>query len=72
MGDEGRVRSVRVAGKGLVFIDIVEDSHKVQVMCNSKAMEVIDGVSKDQFKDFYRLLRRGDIICESSHNLRNQ
>ena len=44
----------------MIFFDIVQDGHKVQVMCNKRQL---DGVSPEEFKKYYRLLRRGDAFC---------
>ncbi|KAJ5859180.1 hypothetical protein N7534_004457 [Penicillium rubens] len=55
----GRIRTYRLAGSKLIFFDIVQDGHKVQVMCNKRRLE---SVSPEDFKKFYRLLRRGDAF----------
>ncbi|CDM26443.1 hypothetical protein DTO013E5_4820 [Penicillium roqueforti] len=55
----GRIRTYRLAGSKLIFFDIVQDGHKVQVMCNKRRLE---NVSPEDFKKFYRLLRRGDAF----------
>ncbi|PKX89514.1 putative lysyl-tRNA synthetase [Aspergillus novofumigatus IBT 16806] len=55
----GRIRAYRLAGSKLIFFDIFQDGHKVQVMCNIRKL---DGVAPDAFKRFYRLLRRGDAF----------
>ncbi|OJJ39665.1 hypothetical protein ASPWEDRAFT_37482 [Aspergillus wentii DTO 134E9] len=55
----GRIRTYRLAGSKLIFFDIVQDGHKVQVMCNQRRL---DGVSPQDFKKLYRLLRRGDAF----------
>ncbi|GIK02328.1 hypothetical protein Aspvir_006377 [Aspergillus viridinutans] len=55
----GRIRAYRLAGSKLIFFDIFQDGHKVQVMCNIRKL---DGVAPDAFKRFYRLLRRGDTF----------
>ncbi|KAI9374836.1 hypothetical protein BJX61DRAFT_246478 [Aspergillus egyptiacus] len=55
----GRIRTYRLAGNKLIFFDIVQDGHKLQVMCNLRRL---GGVSSDEFKTFYRLLRRGDAF----------
>ena len=66
----GRIRTYRLAGSKLIFFDLVQDGHKIQVMCNHRQL---DGVSPQEFKKFYRLLRRGDAFCmfpvwSSSHD----
>ena len=58
----GRIRSHRLAGSKLVFLDILQNGHKVQVMCNKR---LLDGVTMDHFKKWSRLLRRGDTFCMS-------
>ncbi|KAL2868826.1 putative lysyl-tRNA synthetase [Aspergillus lucknowensis] len=55
----GRVRTYRLAGSKLVFFDIVQDGHKVQIMCNFRRL---DGATPHTFRQFYRLLRRGDAF----------
>lgn len=54
----------RVAGTGLFFIDIVQNGRSVQIQYNQKVLEPLAGVSKAQFKEFYKTIQRGDIICE--------
>lgn len=56
----GRIRTYRLAGSKLIFFDIVQDGHKVQVMCNQR---LLSGVTPEKFKQLYRLLRRGDAFC---------
>ncbi|CAG8182487.1 unnamed protein product [Penicillium salamii] len=53
----GRIRTYRLAGSKLIFFDIVQDGHKLQVMCNKRQLESIPPA---EFKKFFRLLRRGD------------
>ncbi|KAJ5807762.1 hypothetical protein N7474_009031 [Penicillium riverlandense] len=55
----GRIRTYRLAGSKLIFFDIVQDGHKLQVMCNQRRL---DGVEPEQFKRLFRLLRRGDAF----------
>lgn len=59
----GRIRTYRLAGSKLIFFDLVQDGHKIQVMCNQRRL---DEVSPGEFKKFYRLLRRGDAFCTYS------
>jgi lysyl-tRNA synthetase class 2 len=56
----GRIRTYRLAGSKLIFFDLVQDGHKVQIMCNQRRL---DGVPPETFKKLYRLLRRGDAFC---------
>jgi lysyl-tRNA synthetase, class II len=60
----GRVRSFRVAGKSLVFLDIAQDGKSVQIVLNRARLEGFGGISRKEFIEFYHLVRRGDIICE--------
>ncbi|KAF9889933.1 hypothetical protein FE257_006807 [Aspergillus nanangensis] len=55
----GRIRTYRLAGSKLMFFDIVQDGHKLQAMCN---LRQLDGISSQEFKQLYRLLRRGDAF----------
>lgn len=59
----GRIYASRIAGSKLVFIDLVQDGKKVQGLCNLKRLAAL-GVTPEDFKAFYHLVRRGDIICE--------
>ncbi|KJZ71527.1 hypothetical protein HIM_09065 [Hirsutella minnesotensis 3608] len=58
----GRVRSKRVAGKALVFLDIVNEFQRVQVMLNKK--KCISGKHKSamKFALFRNLIEVGDHI----------
>ena len=58
----GRIRSYRTAGSKLIFFDLVQDNHHVQVLCNQRLFSE-SGVTKEKFKEFSRLLRRGDVFC---------
>ncbi|KAJ5893386.1 Nucleic acid-binding OB-fold, partial [Penicillium taxi] len=55
----GRVRTYRTAGNKLIFFDIMQDGHKIQVMCNKRQL---DAVTPAEFKRLSRLLRRGDAF----------
>ncbi|KAF5856924.1 hypothetical protein ETB97_006505 [Aspergillus alliaceus] len=55
----GRIRTYRLAGSKLIFFDIVQDGHKVQIMCNLRQLPEI---TPEAFKKLYRLLRRGDAF----------
>ncbi|KAI9837082.1 MAG: hypothetical protein M1819_000731 [Sarea resinae] len=57
----GRVYSSRIAGSKLVFFDLVQDGNRVQGVCDLKKLQS-SGASEEDFKQFYRLLRRGDIF----------
>lgn len=53
----GRVDGVRAAGRGLLFLDVVHDEQRVQIVVNAKKA----GLSKDD-QDSQKLLRPGDSI----------
>lgn len=61
----GRITSIRTSGSKLVFIDLVEDQVKLQVILSYSALEPL-GISKDEFKQITLLTRRGDWIGEPS------
>lgn len=51
----GRVMSMRSAGNKLIFLDLVGDEHKVQLMCTSNNYE-------GDFDKLHHDVKRGDII----------
>ncbi|THC97626.1 hypothetical protein EYZ11_002916 [Aspergillus tanneri] len=53
--------TARLAGSKLIFFDIFQNGHKVQIMCNLRRLE---GTTPEGFKRLYRLLRRGDAFCK--------
>ncbi|KAI9817113.1 MAG: hypothetical protein M1827_001225 [Pycnora praestabilis] len=57
----GRVHKSRIAGSKLVFFDLVQDGQRVQGICNLGRLKQT-GVTAEQFKQFYHVLRRGDIF----------
>ena len=57
----GRIKSFRIAGSRLVFLDLVQDGHRVQGICNLRKLSEC-GVSPEEFKRFYHLLKRGDVF----------
>lgn len=62
----GRLKGFRVAGSKLVFLDLVQDGVTVQVVLEKKTVTAVDGDDTGLFREFYRLIRRGDIICRST------
>ncbi|PHH91503.1 hypothetical protein CDD83_232 [Cordyceps sp. RAO-2017] len=58
----GRVRSKRVAGKGLVFLDIVNEFQKVQVMVNKRKCMNARHLNNPKFALFRNLVQVGDHI----------
>ncbi|KAL8806131.1 MAG: hypothetical protein Q9182_001532 [Xanthomendoza sp. 2 TL-2023] len=56
----GRVKSVRMSGSGLAFIDLVHDGQSVQGVCNLAIMSQ-SGSSATEFRDLFRGMQRGDV-----------
>lgn len=59
----GRVRSKRVVGKSLIFVDIVNEFQRVQVMINKNKCVSAKYRSLDKFALFKNLIQVGDHIC---------
>jgi lysyl-tRNA synthetase class 2 len=59
----GRVRSVRLLGSKLMFLDIERDTQRLQVMVELKKLSPREGLD-ESFKDFKKVGRIGDWICE--------
>jgi hypothetical protein len=57
----GRVLSVRLSGKKLVFLDIVQDGQVLQAICSLGNFTSPDIAP---FRTFSHLVRRGDIVCK--------
>ncbi|CEJ88914.1 Putative Lysine--tRNA ligase [[Torrubiella] hemipterigena] len=57
----GRVRSKRVVGKSLIFVDIVNEFQKAQVMINKKNCQLGE-TNKHQFRLFKNMIQVGDHI----------
>ncbi|ETV76394.1 lysine-tRNA ligase [Aphanomyces astaci] len=59
----GRITSIRSASKKLVFLDISNDGHDVQVLAEKKYFQGDDVANNDtEFEHVHESLRRGDII----------
>ena len=58
----GRMTSCRLAGGKLAFLDVVQDYVQVQVVLNFSKISFA-GVSPTEFRNFLKLIQRGDIIC---------
>jgi lysyl-tRNA synthetase class 2 len=65
----GRVRSIRRSGKGLIFLDVVQDLQKLQVVVNRKRIE---DLSNEQFVDEHSLFRRGDHVSATGRPWRTR
>lgn len=60
---EGRISSIRKAGKAMYFIDIVQDDIQVQLVANSKLMQL----PTDTFDEIHSFFKKGDIISGVGH-----
>lgn len=65
---EGRVASIRKAGKAMYFIDLIQDDQKVQLMASNKLMDM----TKEDFDMEHSFLRRGDHISCVGHPSKTQ
>ena len=59
----GRVRSVRLLGSKLMFLDIERDTQRLQVMVELKKLSTREGLD-ESFKNFKKVARIGDWICK--------
>jgi lysyl-tRNA synthetase class 2 len=59
----GRVRSVRLLGSKLMFLDIERDTQRLQIMVELKKLPAKDG-AEDSFTSFKKVARIGDWVCE--------
>ena len=62
----GRVRSKRVAGRSLIFLDIVNEFQKMQVMVNKSKCVSEEQRRLQKFALFRNLIQVGDHICRIS------
>lgn len=65
----GRVRSVRLLGSKLMFLDIERDTQRLQVMVERKKLDQDD--SEEQFKSLKKVARIGDWVCRSPDCIMN-
>lgn len=59
----GRIKSFRIAGSKLVFIDIVENFCRLQAVCELSRLSAT-GVTLEEFNDFCKALNRGDTLSK--------
>jgi len=59
----GRVRSVRLLGSKLMFLDIERDTQRLQVMVELKKLTPQDNL-EENFKNFKKVARIGDWVCK--------
>ncbi|KAF4125134.1 lysyl-tRNA synthetase [Geosmithia morbida] len=64
----GRVRAKRISGKGLIFLDIVNEFQKVQVMLSKKGVKSLSRDNANRFELFRNLIQIGDHICKPSQH----
>lgn len=56
---EGRILSIRKAGRAMYFIDIIQDDVNVQIMATNKLMEM----DKEEFDNIHGFFKIGDYIA---------
>lgn len=64
----GRIRSKRVVGKNLIFVDIVNEFQKAQVMISKAKCELVKAGSTHKFALFKSLIQVGDHICRHPYS----
>lgn len=62
----GRVHSVRSAGSKLIFMDIKDAHHTIQIVTQQPKLEPI-GITRDQFKKYAKTVREGDWYSATGH-----
>lgn len=67
---QGRIESVRTAGRLLFFVDIVRKNLKLQILVNHAKM--LDASTKESFVRRRKLLRRGDVIAVAGYPYRTE
>lgn len=60
---EGKIHSIRKSGKGMIFIDLIQDYEKVQLVLMNKLV----GVTKDEFSEYHDSFKRGDFIVAKGY-----
>ncbi|KAH9215195.1 hypothetical protein DL95DRAFT_435709 [Leptodontidium sp. 2 PMI_412] len=63
----GRVRSIRISSSKLVFLDITQDGSVVQLVVDRSRIDSVNGETPGMFRNFYHIVRRGDIISVYGH-----
>ncbi|KAF2787191.1 class II aaRS and biotin synthetase [Melanomma pulvis-pyrius CBS 109.77] len=58
----GRVRSVRLLGSKLMFLDIERDGQRLQAMIEVKKLMPGDTTLEESFKSFKKVIRNGDWV----------
>lgn len=65
---EGRVTSVRRAGKALYFIDLIQDGQRVQIYASNRQMKL----SASEFDDFHCKIRTHDYVSCTGYPFRTK
>lgn len=65
---QGRIKTIRKSGKGLIFIDLVQDFTKLQVVVNRDKA----GLLQEVFDSEHVFLRRGDIVSTTGYPWRTK
>lgn len=60
---EGKINSIRKSGKGMIFIDVVQDFAKVQLVLMNKLI----GISKEEFREQHDLFKKGDFVIAEGY-----
>ena len=60
---EGKIHSIRKSGKGMVFVDVVQDFTKVQLVLMNKLI----GITKDEMGQHHDFFKQGDYIIANGY-----
>ncbi|KAH3677613.1 hypothetical protein WICMUC_001716 [Wickerhamomyces mucosus] len=55
---EGKISSIRKSGKGMIFIDVIQDFEKIQLVLSNKFI----GIDKNEFGSIHEFFKPGDFI----------
>lgn len=56
----GRIQAVRTAGNKLLFLDLKQEGHTIQVICQLRELNANANTEPPEFKAFAKLVRKGD------------
>lgn len=59
----GRIQAFRIAGSKLVFIDIAQEGHSVQGVCDFGRIQK-NNPDPEGFNKFVRSMRKGDVFSK--------
>jgi len=60
---EGKIKSIRRSGKGMVFVDVIQDFQKIQLVLMNKLI----GLSKEDFSQVHDFYKKGDFIIAQGY-----